>query len=147
MNVSCAIEQTHMLYSVWCVLCHRINAFALQCLVCLAPSNKRICSAVSGVSCAIEQTHMLCSVWCVLCHRINAFALQCLVSKFTQTSSLINTQPAIKLYQNVLSGTTFDVEAEFALRQAKCISGSISADNAFDAVECCLFVRFSVCVL
>ena len=65
-------------------------------------------------------------------HRTNAFALQCLV-----TSSLIEIQPAIELYQNVLSGTTFDVEAEFTLWRAKCISGSISADKAFDAFEYC----------
>ena len=31
----------------------------------------------------------------------------------------------------------FDVEAEFALRRAKCINGSISADNSFDAFGCC----------
>ena len=37
----------------------------------------------------------------------------------------------------MLSGTTFDVEAEFALWQAKYISGSITADNTFDAFECC----------
>ena len=71
-----------------------------------------------------------------LCHRTNAFALQCMVQIFTQTSSLVFINPASKLYQNVLSGTTFDVEAEFALRRAKCINGSISADNAFDAFEC-----------
>ena len=69
-------------------------------------------------------------------HRTNAFALQCLVPKLTQTSSLIDIQPAIKLYHNVLLHTTFDVEAEFALWRSKCISGSISADNAFDAFEC-----------
>ena len=60
-----------------------------------------------------------------------------MVPKLTQTPSLIDIQPAIELYQNVLSGTTFDVEAEFAIWRAKCISGSISADNAFDAFECC----------
>ena len=65
----------------------------------------------------------------------NAFALQCLVPNFTQTLSLIDIQPAIKQYQNVLSGTPFDVEAEFALWRAKCINGSISADNAFDAFD------------
>ena len=71
-----------------------------------------------------------------LCHRTHAFALQCRLPKFTQTSSLIDMQPAIKLYQNVLSGTTFDVEAEFALWRA-ITSGNISADNAFDVFECC----------
>ena len=65
------------------------------------------------------------------------FALQCLVPKFTQTSSLIDIQPAIKLHKNVLSGTIFDVEAVFDLWRAQCITGSISADNAFDAFECC----------
>ena len=73
------------------------------------------------VSCAIEQMHLLCS----------------LVPKCTHTSSLIDLQPAIKLYQNMLSGTTFDVEAEFALWRSKCIRGNISANNAFDAFECC----------
>ena len=53
-----------------------------------------------------------------LCHRTTAFSLQCLAPKFTQTSSLIDTQPAIKIYQKVLSGTTFDVEAEFVLWRA-----------------------------
>ena len=36
----------------------------------------------------------------------------------------------------MLSGTTFNVEAEFALWRAKRTSGSITADNAFDAFEC-----------
>ena len=31
----------------------------------------------------------------------------------------------------------FDFEAEFALRRAKCINGSISADNSIDAFGCC----------
>ena len=44
------------------------------------------------------------------------------------------------LYHSVLSSTTFDVEAAFALWQANCFSGSISGDNAFDAFECCLSV-------
>ena len=72
-----------------------------------------------------------------LCHKTNAFALQCLVPKFTQKSELIDIQPAIALYQNVLSGTASDIEAEFALWRSKCISGNVLIDNAFDAFDYC----------
>jgi len=72
-----------------------------------------------------------------LCHKSNAFALQCLVPKFSQKSSLTDIQPAIRMYQNVLEGTPSDVEAEFALWRTKCISGTVCADNAFDALESC----------
>lgn len=70
-------------------------------------------------------------------HRSNAFALQCLVPKFCRSSVLSDVQPAIALYEDVLHGTPSDVEAEFALWQMKCTSGTICADNAFDAFECC----------
>jgi hypothetical protein len=50
---------------------------------------------------------------------------------------LSDVQPAIIMYQDVLQGSISDVEAEFQLWQTKCASGTICADNAFDAFECC----------
>ena len=72
-----------------------------------------------------------------LWHRSNAFALQCLVPRFSKTLSVKDLQPAINMYQDVLEGTPSDVEAEFVLWRTKCISGVISAHNAFDALDCC----------
>jgi hypothetical protein len=72
-----------------------------------------------------------------LCHRSNAFALQCLVPRFTVTASVNDVQPAILMYQNILKGPPSDVKAEFALWRTQCIKGTICADNAFDALECC----------
>jgi hypothetical protein len=46
-------------------------------------------------------------------------------------------KPAIKLYKDILEGSTSDVAAEFELWHSKCVNGTISADNAFDAFECC----------
>jgi len=48
------------------------------------------------------------------------------------------------MYEDVLEGTRSDVEAEFALWQNKCISGVISADNAFAALECCPAVYHNI---
>ena len=62
----------------------------------------------------------------------------------SRNSTLNDIQPAITLYQNVLSGTASEVQAEFALWRAKCISGNISVDNAFDAFEYCTPVYQSI---
>ena len=72
-----------------------------------------------------------------LCHRSNAFTLQCFVPKFCCTSTVADARPAIAMYQQVLEGSPSDVEAEFQLWLTKCLSGSISADDAFSAYECC----------
>lgn len=72
-----------------------------------------------------------------LTHQSNAFTLQCLVPKFCCTCSVADVKPAIAFYQDILEGSPSDVEAEFELWHTKCISGTISADNAFDAFECC----------
>ena len=71
-----------------------------------------------------------------LCHRTNALTMQCLVPKITQTSSLIDIQPAIELYRMYCRAQLLIAEAEFVLWRSKCISGSISAENAFNAFEC-----------
>jgi hypothetical protein len=72
-----------------------------------------------------------------LSHQSNAFTLQCLVPKFCCKCTVSDVKPAITFYQDILEGSPSDVEAEFELWHSKCVNGTISADNAFDAFECC----------
>jgi len=72
-----------------------------------------------------------------LSHQSNAFTLQCLVPKLCCYFTFSDVKPAIAFYQDILEGSPSDVEAEFELWHRKCVNGTISADNAFDAFECC----------